>query len=127
MTLSSVLYLVIAFLAVFAFDWILDYSIDQQLRVLASDFGHAIELDGDKPHFRDWLRVVKTKPAKSLAAIQLFDSNRNLLEHYGPIGPPTLEKDSKQIKDFRLIVSPLTRNLQNCWIFANCSVNRLQR
>jgi signal transduction histidine kinase len=111
-TLSSVLYIFIAFLAVLAFDLILDYSIDEQLRVLASDFGHAIELNSGVPHFRDWLRVVKTKPAKSLVSIQLFDPNGNLLEHYGPIGPAALIKDSKLTNDFRLLVSPLTRNSQ---------------
>jgi signal transduction histidine kinase len=110
--LSSVLYILIASLAILAFRWILDYSIDEQLNVLASDFGHAIELDSGTPHFRDWLRVVKTKPAKSLASIQLFNANGNLLEHYGPIGPAILIKNSKQIEDFRLIVSPLTRNSQ---------------
>jgi signal transduction histidine kinase len=108
--LAGVLYIILAVLGIFAFDWSLNYSIDQQLRVLASDFGHAIELDGDTPHFRDWLRVVQTEPARSLAAIQLFNPDGALIEHYGPPGPATLSKSAKQTSDFRLIVSPLTRN-----------------
>ncbi len=111
-TLSGVLYIVIAVLTVLAFHWILDYSTDGQLNVLASDLGHAIELNSGAPHFRDWLRVVKTKPAKSLASIQLYNPNGNLLEHYGPIGPASLIKNSNQTKDFRLIVSPLIHDSQ---------------
>ena len=108
--LAGVLYIILAVLGIFAFDWSLNYSIDQQLRVLASDFGHAIELNGDTPHFRDWLRVVQTEPARSLAAIQLFSPDGRLLEHYGPPGPAALNGKTKQVNDFRLIVSPLTRN-----------------
>jgi signal transduction histidine kinase len=110
MALAGVLYIILAVLGIFAFNWILNYSTDQQLRVLASDFGHAIELNDDTPHFRDWLRVVQTEPARSLVAIQLFDPNGALLEHYGPAGPRALSNGSKQLPDFRLVVSPLTRN-----------------
>ena len=110
--LSGVLYVILGVLAVFAFNWILNYSIDQQLRVLASDFGHAIELDGSKPHFRDWLRVVKTEPARSFAAIQLYSADGVLLEQYGPAGPSSLIPARKQIEHFRLLVSPLTQNVR---------------
>src|ERR1700733_13864633 len=79
--LAGVLYIALAVLGIFAFNWSLNYSIDQQLRLLASDFGHAIELNGDTPHFRDWLRVVQTEPARSLAAIQLFSPEGKLIEH----------------------------------------------
>ncbi len=108
--LAGVLYIALAGLGIVAFNWSFDYSIDQQLRVLASDFGHAIELDGDLPHFRDWLRVVETEPARSLAAIQLFGADGILLEHYGPPGPPALSQSVKQVQNFRVIVSPLTRD-----------------
>jgi signal transduction histidine kinase len=101
--LSGVLYVILG---------VLDYSIDEQLRVLASDFGHAIDLDGTKPHFRDWLRVVKTEPARSLAAIELFGADGVLLEHYGPPGPSSLIRSPDQIKNFRVLVSPLTQNLR---------------
>ncbi|MBX9689010.1 MAG: HAMP domain-containing histidine kinase [Candidatus Obscuribacterales bacterium] len=110
--LSSVLYVVLALLAYSAFDWILNYSIDEQLQVLASDFGHAIELNGNLPHFRDWIRVVQTEPARSFVAIQLYDKDAKQLEHYGPKGPSSLHKDSGQVKDFRLLVSPLKKDNQ---------------
>jgi two-component system, OmpR family, manganese sensing sensor histidine kinase len=106
--LSSVLYLVLSLFGILAFSWSLDSSIDEQLRILVSEFGHAIELNGDKPHFRDWLRVVKTEPARSLASIQLFDSGGTLIEHYGPPGPAILYKTSNRIANFRLRISPLT-------------------
>ena len=110
--LAGVLYIALAVLGIFAFNWSLNYSIDQQLRLLASDFGHAIELNGDTPHFRDWLRVVQTEPARSLAAIQLFSPEGKLIEHYGPQGPATLSRGVTQLRDFRLIVSPLRRDSQ---------------
>jgi len=108
--LAGVLYIVLAILGIFAFNWSLNYSVDQQLRVLASDFGHAIELNDQTPHFRDWLRVVQTEPARSLVAIQLFNPDGTLLEHYGPQGPMALSKGSNQVPGFTLVVSPLTRN-----------------
>jgi signal transduction histidine kinase len=110
--LSSVLYLILAIVAIIGFDWSLNYSIDQQLQVLASGLGHAIELDGRTPHFRDWLRVVQTEPAHSLAAIQLYSPQGALIEHYGPAGPSRLIRDKKETEQFRLVVSPLTRNSQ---------------
>ncbi len=108
--LSSVLYVILSILGILAFDWSLNSSIDEQLRVLLSEFGHAIDLESGNPHFRDWLRVVKTEPARSIASIQLFDPDGTLIEHYGPSGPAALFKTSKQIPNFRLRVSPLTLN-----------------
>jgi signal transduction histidine kinase len=110
--LSSVLYLILAIFAIFGFDWSLNYSMDQQLQVLASGLGHAIELDGRTPHFRDWLRVVRTEPARSLAAIQLYSPEGALIEHYGPAGPARLIREKKETEQFRLVVSPLTYNSQ---------------
>lgn len=110
--LSSVLYLTLSLLGTLAFHWGLNFSIDQELKVLASELGHAIELNGGTPHFRDWLRVAQTEPARSLAAIQLYNSQGLLIEHYGPVGPSMLVKTKNEIPQFRLIVSPLTKNSQ---------------
>jgi signal transduction histidine kinase len=109
--MAGILYVALAILGLFAFNWSLNYLTDQQLRVLASDFGHAIELNGAIPQFRDWIRVVQTKPARSLVAIQLFSPDGNLLEHYGPTGPSTLINGANQPSNFRTVVSPLTKNL----------------
>lgn len=109
--LSSILYLILAAVGIFAFSWSLNDALDHQLRLLASELGHAIDLDkANSPHFRDWLRVVQTEPARSLAAIQLYGSNEELLEHYGPPGPIGLIKERNETQHFRLIVSPLKRN-----------------
>ena len=71
-------------------------SMDHELKVVASQIGHAIDLSASKPTFRDWLRVVETEPARSVMAMQLFDSKGQLLEHYGPPGIPTLITDTKE-------------------------------
>ena len=71
-------------------------SMDHELRVVASQIGHAIDLSASKPTFRDWLRVVETEPARSVMAMQLFDSKGQLLEHYGPTGIPKLITDSTE-------------------------------
>jgi len=71
-------------------------SMDHELQVVASQIGHAIDLSASKPTFRDWLRVVETEPARSVMAMQLFDSKGQLLEHYGPPGIPTLITDTKE-------------------------------
>lgn len=65
-------------------------SLDDQLRVMASEFGHAIDVRGTTPYFRDWKRVVQTNPPRSLGTIQLFSSDGKLLESYGPTGIPQL-------------------------------------
>ncbi len=70
-------------------------SMDRQLRVLASEFGHAIDLKGAAPYFRDWKRVVQTNPPRSLGTIQLFSVQGVLLESYGPEGVPVLVTGSE--------------------------------
>ncbi len=74
----------------------LSNSMDDELKVVASQIGHAIDVSGSKPTFRDWLRVVETEPARSVMAMQLFDANGKLLEHYGPTGIPHLITDTRE-------------------------------
>ena len=111
--LSGVLYLTLAGLAICFFYWSLSSSLDNHLRVQASELGHAIEIDqGGTPHFRDWLRVVQTEPARSLASIQLYDPNGVLLEKYGISGPSGLIKNRHEVDSFRVIETPLRRGDQ---------------
>lgn len=114
--LSTLLYLGIAVLGILFFNAKLTSNLDWQLRVLASGLGHAIEVEGDKPKFRDWLRIVRTEPARSLASIQLFDRRGNLLESYGPKGAPKLMGTQSQVMSnghsFRNIVTDLKKDDQ---------------
>ncbi|MDZ4833340.1 MAG: HAMP domain-containing sensor histidine kinase [Candidatus Melainabacteria bacterium] len=66
---------------------------------MASQIGHAIDVSGENPTFRDWLRVVETEPARSLITMQLFDPDGKLLEHYGPVGIPKLLKDTTEFTE----------------------------
>lgn len=62
------------------------HSMDDQMTVVTSEIGHAIDFTKEKPTFRDWLRVVETEPPRSVVTMQLFDTSGNMLEHYGPPG-----------------------------------------
>ena len=97
--LSSIVYLALAIVGTICFYTSLSHSMDEELTVVASQIGHAIDLSGDKPTFRDWLRVVETEPARSIMSIQLFDPNGILLEHYGPRGIPRLLSGQDEISE----------------------------
>lgn len=88
--LTTMVYIILSLLGAGFFYTKLSYSMDEELKVVASQIGHAIHISGGKPTFRDWLRVVETEPARSLMSMQLFDAEGNLLEHYGPVGIPKL-------------------------------------
>lgn len=111
--LSSVVYLALTFVGAFCFFTSLSHSMDEELKVVASQIGHAIDLNDDRPTFRDWLRVVETEPARSVMSMQLFDTEGRLLEHYGPPGIPRLLKGQDEITEnlqtLRIRQSPLTQ------------------
>ena len=88
--LSTVVYVILSLLGAGYFYTKLSYSMDEELRVVASQIGHAIHISDGKPTFRDWLRVVETEPARSVMSMQLFDADGKLLERYGPVGIPKL-------------------------------------
>jgi two-component system, OmpR family, manganese sensing sensor histidine kinase len=97
--LSSVVYLTFSILGGLYFYNSLSHSMDEELKVVASQIGHAIDVSGTQPTFRDWLRVVETEPARSVMSMQLFDVSGALLEHYGPVGIPKLLLDESEISD----------------------------
>lgn len=84
--LSALVYIVPTALGYWFFYYSLNTALDHELTNMASSLGHAIDLQGDKPKFRDWERVVQTNPAHSLTTIQLYDKNGFELEHYGAAG-----------------------------------------
>lgn len=61
--LSSLVYMLLSVVGGFCFYSILSRSMDDELKMVASQIGHAIDLSGERPTFRDWLRVVETEPA----------------------------------------------------------------
>jgi signal transduction histidine kinase len=85
-TLSSVVYLSLSFLGLFVFYGTTNSALDEELKVMLSEFGHAVDFDGTTPKFREWIRSVQTEPQKGLATIELFDPDKKLLEHHGPHG-----------------------------------------
>lgn len=97
--LSCAIYVILSLLGALYFYTKLSYSMDEELRVVASQIGHAIQISDGKPTFRDWLRVVETEPARSIMSMQLFDSSGNLLEHYGPVGIPRLSFGVSEISE----------------------------
>lgn len=109
--LSTVLYITLTAIGIFAFVSGTTESMDQELKVMASEFGHAVDCSGSKPTFRDWLRKVQTDPARGLAAIQLYDAEGNLLEEYGPKVEQKLLKRAGEKRDngivYRVLYTPL--------------------
>jgi signal transduction histidine kinase len=105
--LSSILYLLLAVFVVIAVSWGLTKQLDTHVRVRASEFAHAIDVENGKPHFRDWLIEVKTEPMRSMSSIQLYSKDGLLLEQYGPPGPPKLIVNNPRSPQFRMVVRPL--------------------
>lgn len=97
--LSSAIYVLLSLVGGYYFYSSLSHSMDEELKVVASQIGHAIDLEGSKPTFRDWLRVVETEPARSLMSMQLFDPSGHLLEHYGPVGVPKLFSEIDEVTE----------------------------
>lgn len=112
--LSSAIYVLLSLVGAYFFYNSLTRSMDEELKVVASQIGHAIDLAADKPTFRDWLRVVETEPARSIISMQLFDTRGNMLEHYGPVGIPKLFDAISELKEngltMRLRQSKLMRD-----------------
>jgi signal transduction histidine kinase len=109
--LSSIVYISLSMLGFAAFKASISDSIDEELRILASEIGHAVDLAQEKPHFRDWARTLKTDPGKGLATIQLFDTEGNLLEEFGPKTAHRLHKRFGELKEgdknYRVSFTPL--------------------
>lgn len=93
--LSSLVYVSSTLLGMWMFQSGMINAIDDELRVFAASLGHAIDVRGQTPYFRDWARTVETEPARSLVTIQLFDPSGKLLESYGPKGYETLLLERK--------------------------------
>lgn len=98
-SLSSLVYLLLSIVGGIFFYNSLTHAIDEDLRIFASQIGHAIDLESGKPVFRDWLRVVKTEPARSVTTMQLFDPEGKLIEHYGAIGIPRLFPTGQEVSE----------------------------
>lgn len=112
--LSATLYVALTALGLIVFQHELSSSLDEQLRVVLSEIGHAIELESNVPHFRNWIRTVQTEPPRSLASIQLFDTSGHMLEHYGAAGVERLFLQQTEVKDssksVRILCSPVLEN-----------------
>jgi len=112
--LSSVVYITMALAGGAYFYNTLSNSMDHELKMVGSQIGHAIDISGSKPTFRDWLRVVETDPPRSVMTLQLFDASGKLLDHYGPTGIPKLMTDIKETSagsaSYRIRCSKLTHN-----------------
>lgn len=96
-SLSSLIYLLLSIVGAAFFYNSVSHAIDEDLRIFASQIGHAIDVEAEKPTFRDWLRVVETEPARSVTSMQLFDQQGRMLEHYGVTGIPELFSTGSEV------------------------------
>lgn len=97
-SLSSLIYLLLSIVGAIFFYNSFSHALDEELRTFASQIGHAIDLERNKPTFRNWLREVETEPARSVTSMQLFDSEGLMLEHYGPSGIPKLLREGPEVR-----------------------------
>lgn len=105
--LSATLYVGVTALGLVVFQNELSSSLDEQLRVVLSEIGHAIDVENEMPHFRNWIRKVETEPPRSLASIQLFDKSGKVLEHYGARGVEKLFLKQTEVNDGKMSVRVL--------------------
>lgn len=111
--LSSLVCLVLSLVGLVLMYSELTASLDKQAKVLTSEFGHAIDLRGGVPCFRDWKRVVQTNPPRGIATIQLFSPTGVLLESYGPKNIERLvaqKEIAREDAKYRVMSTPLIRD-----------------
>lgn len=112
--LAACVYVTVTLLGLFIFESSMTKSIDRELKEIASEIGHAVDIKSGTPHFRDWLRTVKTEPARSIPSIQLFDADGKLVESYGmPASVLELNKSTEAHGDgssVRLLATPLMQD-----------------
>jgi signal transduction histidine kinase len=111
--LSSLVCLVLALIGLAYLYNELTSSIDEQLRVMTSQIGFAVDLKDNVPYFRNWKRVAQTTPARSVATIQLYSVDGRLLEAFGPKGVPSLAREKEARfdgKTLRIRSTPLLRS-----------------
>jgi len=118
--LSFIVYILAALSALVFFRSVLTKSLDDRLVMLASEVGHAIDIDSETdtsngappvPRLRNWQRQVTTDPARGLASAQLFDPDGKLIEAFGPDGLNTFYKRSGEVfedgRGYRVLYTPL--------------------
>lgn len=102
--LSAAIYILLSLVGGAYFYNSLSSAMDEELKTVASQIGHAIDMEGEKPTFREWLRVVETEPARSVISMQLYDVSEKMLEHYGPLGIPQFYSINGEVSQGALTV-----------------------
>jgi signal transduction histidine kinase len=114
MGLSSLVYLTLTALGIIYFADRMTDNLDNQLKVMSSEVGHAIVAEDGKPKFKDWERRVQTDIKHSLVTILLYDLAGRLLDRYGMKGVERLSLTQSEIQEGgfseRVRVSPITVN-----------------
>ena len=115
--LSTVVYALAVILGYFLFKGSLLSLLDEEVNSLVAEIEPAIVLVDSKPNLNQWAKDAKNIPFKWLPTIQLFDSQRKLLETHGPpglerlYGPEVREIDQPEPEhDVRLFSTPIREN-----------------
>jgi signal transduction histidine kinase len=66
----------------------LERSTDNFLKELVSEVMPAIQIVDSRPTLKNWVERLREDNLRILSTIQIFDKDRQLLEHYGPPGVP---------------------------------------
>ncbi|MFA7339149.1 MAG: HAMP domain-containing sensor histidine kinase [Candidatus Obscuribacterales bacterium] len=84
--LFVLLYFLGGAVAIFMFAAQLDRSIDNQLQGLAAEVLPAVDMTAGGPSLKRWGLRAQSRREEVPFSIQVFDTNRHLLEEFGPIG-----------------------------------------
>jgi signal transduction histidine kinase len=99
MGLSSLVYLTLTVLGIIFFADRMTDNLDNQLKVMSSEVGHAIVAEDGMPKFKDWERRVQTDLKHSLVTIMLYDLSGRLVDRYGIKGVERLSLNQSEIQE----------------------------
>lgn len=113
-TLTTLVYMLSAFGAIWLFHIGLNAVLEEELEALVSEIVPAINLNGHTPNLQEWAKTSHSVPFKFLPTIQLYDQYGHLIEQHGPRGVPQLYAKEQEVRtaDYAFLVfsTPLWEN-----------------
>lgn len=94
--LFLLLYFLGSVVAVFVFQSVLFAQLDEQLQDLRAELRPVVDDSSQTPNLKSWHQNVVDRHQQLYSTVQIFDSNRQLIEEHGPAGVPRLAAGTLQ-------------------------------